>query len=92
MRECGRRLGRQCSAPRRVHEGGSGVPLAGDLIVKAAERDAERLQCAKRSLIVHSEGILANTPKLHENRLWVFGGIVELEVLHRSARDPTVEI
>lgn len=41
--------------------------LARNLIVEAAESDAERLQATERPLIVHREGILAHATKLHDD-------------------------
>ena len=47
------------------HSRGTAESFTGDLVVKTAERDAERLQAAERPLIVHSEGVLAHAAKLH---------------------------
>jgi hypothetical protein len=58
------------------------APFARYLVVKAAERDAKRLQRAQRVLVVHREAILAHAPELHNDRLRVLCRVEELEILY----------
>lgn len=67
------------------------VLLAGQLPVEAGEGDGEGLHGTQRVVIVHGEGVIRHTPKLHHDVVGVTA-VHDLEIFDGGMGDPAVEI